>query len=491
MQFFLQSTLIVFTIGTSFAPVFGKTLTIAGWLESSNPATLPEGLASSPVTGRLACPPLTRLNLMSKKNEPFLIKNLKAEKNNAEWTFEPTADLQWWSGTKVTAKDIKNFLDATLETHIKSVSVGLWDIPKHEITTSDNRVTVSWQKAPEFGPFVMNGISLHRKTEKGFECAGDYSLSLDDGKLTEMRLAKNRQNRVDRIFLSQNAEAVQKKTNDDLLEIQYAQNLSNTPWTRLPNEKMECDRPIDLPIATMVTWNPNKPVMSPKFRQAMTHLMPRGAILRYGTAGFGDLISGPILRGHPGYKKELKVRPHDIAMSSRILDDLGMKRAEAHELRAYQGKPIKLTLYSEGTSNGVLEKVLFDSFTSIGIDLTFSNDKSVIKQMDGVLTSMRLPWPDENFLPYLHSNAPENPVFWPLKNKNLDENLEQYAKSLTVETPDFGKLQRIHEILYSEEPFSLIVQHHGCLVLNKGSKSIPKIFIRDPDWLYSMIRNTL
>jgi ABC-type transport system substrate-binding protein len=491
MRFSWQCTwLVLAATSVGFAPLAAATLTVKGWIEPEISSSAPDGLATSPVAGRLACPPLTRLNLMTKKNEPFLLKSVSADKDNKEWSLETKEDSQWWSGAKVTAADVKQFLDDNLESHIQKIGIGVWTVPKHSTSVTQNKVVIQWQNAPTFGPYALNGISLYRRKDDRFECAGEYALSVDNSKVANLTLAKNRQSNIDNIQLAtQEAEA--KKPAGNVLEFLYSHNFSNTPWTRLPNEKVECDRRIDLPIATMITWNLEKPLLSAKFRQAMTHLLPRGSILRYGTAGFGDLVSGPILRGHPGYNKDLKVRPHDTAVSSKILDDLGIKRSSAHDLRTYQGKPLKLELYSEGTSNGVLEKVLFDSFTSLGIDLSFTSDKAKKKQADGILGAMRFPWPDENFFPYLHSKAPDNPGFWHLQNKKLDENLEQYAKSLTVETPEFGTLQKIHEILYDEEPFSLIVQHHGCLVLNNGAKTIPRLFIRDPDWFYSMIRNTL
>ena len=84
---------------------------------------------------------------------------------------------------------------------------------------------------------------------------------------------------------------------------------------------------MSLPVVSMIDWKTDKfPSNSRAFRIASTNLIPRGNILRAGSAYMGSLVSYPNLKAHPGYNRSLKIRPYSIAMARKQLTKFSKQR---------------------------------------------------------------------------------------------------------------------------------------------------------------------
>jgi len=477
--------------GTSSAEVvdiLGYPLDVASLREPKTPGWV----GGDPVVGRLACPPLSRVNLLAQKSEPVMIRKISSSKNatNAIWDFEPRRDLRWWNGDVVKAADIAGFIREHLPDLARTKGVGRWQVPLFKTEVLPNGlVRVTWERAPEFGPYIFNGVSLSRVADRGqnypsWECVGLYQVELTKG---------------EKFILSPSKSYALKRTS-----LEFASDRSSPGHRGLAFEMASSQRPvrikseqaydstcavsIDLPLVTVLAWNTAAGVTaSAEVRKALTHLTPRGELVRTGAAAMGDVLSAPIPRNHPGYDRTTSARPYSLELAAAGFDAAGLKRDKADGPRlSKDGNPLKLEIQTPGESNSLIEKVLADAFSLAGIGLEFSRSKD--ERRDGVLVGVRLSGPDSDFIRNFHSAAPEAGLFWPLRNPQLDAALEGYSLSLTMEKPDFKLLQRVHKILYELEPVTTLLQHRACVVTyGSGWNRQMTLESRDPDWFRKLV----
>ena len=139
----------------------------------------------------------------------------------------------------------------------------------------------------------------------------------------------------------------------------------------------------------------------------------------------------------------------------------------------------------------LLRKVLDDSLRAIGLKTVFTNKKDA--PVDAVLASVASSWPDANLSSFLHSKSDESPWPWRYQDAALDEALSSYALSLTRQKPDFTLLEKVHELVYKLEPFSILMQHRVCLEAHQ-SPSEPrrlKTGVKNPDWFAELLTPSL
>ena len=71
---------------------------------------------------------------------------------------------------------------------------------------------------------------------------------------------------------------------------------------------------------SLIDWHVDRyPSNQREFRIASTNLLPRGNILRAGSAYMGSLVTYPNLKAHPGYNRSLKIRPYNISWAKKGL----------------------------------------------------------------------------------------------------------------------------------------------------------------------------
>jgi hypothetical protein len=350
---------------------------------------------------------------------------------------------------------------------------------------------------------VLNGVPLWRSARGGnvrFECAGLYAAEPAPYGISLKPTKGYKGPRPDLVLYPQAKEGTRKSkgpkgaVSAQVLEFKRANLFGGSPWARLSDEVAVCPQRLELPAASVLTWNTQDgPTADKQFRLLMTELTPRGALLRSGAANLGELLSAPIPRSHPGYNPQVLVRPFSMEQVSDGLDGLGYQRKRADAPRLDKnGRPLKLAIGIASSSVGLAEKVLADAFTAVGIAADFVPKGRAKGPLSGALAGVKLDWPDADLLLSFHSRGRGSPSqtypFWPLADKELDRALEAYTRSLTTATPDFGALAKVHARLFDLEPVTVLMQHEACVEASPSlAARLKSLNIRDPDWFRRLI----
>lgn len=473
---------LAFQAATSFGAASQvKTIKVAGW--PLNVSTLPEALLSrDPLLGNLVCPALSRLNLLELRSEPYLLQ--KIEQRDDRWILTPRLGLKWWDGNNVTLSEMEEFLKAELPSAVQREGFGRWKLPAMSFVQESGKLVIQWKSSPDFGPYVLNQIPFSKVNDTNrwqvpFQCVGSLQPDFERERL----YFKPHEDTAKLAWLSDvNVEI--KSSEGPYVAFRFGEDLHPSGHKRQLDEALVCSQPLDTPHITLIAWNPNSIwAKEPKFRKSMTHLLPRGALLRSGAGSLGDLVSGPLLRSHPGYNTNLKVPSYDPLLADKLLNSLGYRRSEDGYRRTAEGQLIELKiLVSDFEGSTLLRKVLDDSFRALGLKTIFTQNPG--EKVDAKLTSIASSWPDANPSRFLHSQASKTPWPWRYSDQPLDQALDHYAVSLTHEKPDFRLLEKVHELVYKLEPFSILMQHRACvdIQLGKSAKAPQKVSLRNPDW---------
>lgn len=420
------------------------------------------------IMGTFVCPALTRLNLQAARSEPLLLQSVAA--SGATWTFGLKASTAWWNGKAVEASDIEEFLLRELPK---------LNLPNFKLEKSAKSVSVVFEKDPIFGPYVLNGIPFSRNTGGKLECAGPLEIFEKNQDL----LLKGRLKGKDREIVLVH-EAPRSQIKDDFVSFRFGNELHPLTYERQIEEEISCKTPLELPIVTLIAWNPaGRYTKDEEFRRAMTSILPRGALLRAGAGSLGELISAPIIKSHPGYKRSLFVLPYDLKKADSILNSMSLVRSEKDGYRRTPtGEVLEISIATDPSKNSsLMRKILDDSFRALGMRLQMVTDKS---KADGILTGIELNWPTNDLTSLLHSKKGQKVWPWTYSFPEIDTAMDKYKLSLSQEKPDFALLQSIHELVMKREPFSVLVQHKSCMQYGKGvrpSAGVPNA--RDPDWV--------
>lgn len=469
------------------------TLTIAGWpLNWQQPVW--QLAEEDPLFSALVCPALTQLNLRKQRSEPLLASSIASDGKTWQISLSKTTAL--WDGQQVTSAAVADFLKAQLAAHIDRMFAGRVSIPKAKYTApGPQKLTIAWQSKPVFGPYVLSSLPLRVKTAAGWQCAGDYQpLNKDDAKVLTLAASASKKTtsraKFKAIRFSDDAKTL--KSSPHRLNFRFADTFAGNPWRRLSDQKISCKRSVPTSIITAIMWNPDGRYTKDRvFRGAMTHLTPRGALLRSGGGELGKLVSAAVPRHHPGYNRRVFVRSFSYPKAVKILDKLGYKRPIHDKARMLpDGKtPLVLTI---GTLSpeGPLHKVLSDSYMSVGIDLKFvaikdpaQIDPKLKKSLDGVLMGLKIPFPSANILPILGKDSPFGDGY-----ASLGRHFIPYLRSLTTAKPDFGKLRTAHVALYQQEPMSVLMQYYQCLNIKSPKLALRKApDVRNPEWLKNLL----
>lgn len=490
-----------------FSTSYGNTLQINGWpIDFSKP--LLENAQTDPIYSTLVCPSLTRLDLNQKKSELVLLEDINEKAfKESQWVWQLTLKkgLKWWSGVEVSSNDLKTFLNSNLKKHLKENYKTITEVPRFRVDSSTSKnqsfVKIVWQKKPNFGAFVLNELPFHKPMKnKKLNCVGSYEVKSVQNyhKITATSWAskpKYQSIQITSLGSTPPKPTASKKDEPvDSVDFNLPRSYTSNPWVRWPHNKSTCEKALASPMISAIYWNPvGKYTSSSAFRKAMTMITPRGTILRSGAGYLGDLISGPILRDHPGYNKKVYVRPFSLGKSAQKLTSLGYIRPMQDEPRLDKlNQPLKLTLGTFSSGESDLHKVLSESFNSVGISVEYKkinpNNSKAIQKLDGVLMGLKTSFPSSNLSELLHSKSQYYKWFTTKEVSSFDPLIERYEKSLTYQRPDFGVLQDIHKQIDAEEPMSILMQYDQCMVVNsKKISNVKSIRITDPDWIKQIV----
>lgn len=518
----LVAVVVFFYNDAALADVTGSKISIYGigpFLEENlhvwagNPLEMGD-FGDNPILGRQTCPSLTRLNLSQGKSEPLLLAALTEHRGEGvQWIFVIKRGLFWWGGAAVTLEDVMEFVQSALPKAIAHVGGGLWSIPEFKITKkSEDSFEVRWSLKPEFGPFVLNGLPLARlrksqsTSEKSnrIECAGLYIPEVSAGS-TKFIISPHYKSTkpLPQIEAYMNGDAhKQTKENDGEIAL-----VMNGIWNY--EKEVQCSIEADEPMITAVVWNPIGGVAEdPEFRRLIDQLIPRDNIADIIGRKFVTPLDSLILRGFP---RRDEARPdqasHDVLedkeshrTKSRIervafrLQQLGYSRPDPRGPRTDRsGKPIELLIVTRSRELGLIEKVIEDILSSVGISVRFVIS-SARNPIDGsrhhaILSTFRIDWPGSNLLPSLHSRVVKKGIFQSFRGTpQLDTVLEKYAIQLTHLQPDFAVMNDIEAELAKISGISVLMQHRLCLKIGKKAHLATLQGVsQNPDWFRNLL----
>jgi ABC-type transport system substrate-binding protein len=470
-------------------------LYVSGWAPAAQidlKAPPPMWLGDDAIIGRLACPSIVRLEVDRGKNTPALLKNPPQVEKSGEkevWTFTVRPGVRWWSGVSVDADSLAAWFKSNLSDIVQD-RLGE-DVPSNvEINTAgSSSVKVTWPKSPGFGPYVLSGASLYRMTGGGVECAGLYAAKSIPGGV-ELSVSKGYTAKYDKIqvLAASEAPAPGKKAVVFSMASKRAKVGKNTI------NLASCSSRLDVPLMTVLMWNPDSPLASkPELRDALTRATPRGEILRTAAGNIGSLVSGPILRTHPGYNRKLPVKPYNLASAAQGFEKEGFRQQHIGLPRTQgQDKPVLLRVARLSGRQDLVEKMIGDSYASLGVNSQFDDSSKDGAQFDAAIVSVFIPWTSQDLRPLAHSKVLKSKgksqlPFTPVTDKELDGLLDSYSRGLTyAEPPDFEVLRKVHQKWYDLEPWTVLLAHQYC-VQGHGLKLPKKLNSLDSDWFRAAV----
>ncbi|RZA23394.1 MAG: hypothetical protein EOP10_12860 [Proteobacteria bacterium] len=251
------------------------------------------------------CPSLSRLNLKTGGSEPVLLSKISTVNKDQIWTLTLSDKARWADGKPLTVSDLESFVTTELSPLVDKVLGPNIKAPKFSTEKNEKSLIITFESAPGFGPYILNRSAFYRRVEGKVECAGSLR-AREEGK--DLVLEGKIGEKPKKLVLSR--QFPKSDTSDGALYFKFGNELHPPSWERQIEEELTCKLPLDLPMMTMIAWNPEgRYTKVEEFRRAITSILPRGALLRAGAGSLGDLISAPILRVHPGYKKSILVMP--------------------------------------------------------------------------------------------------------------------------------------------------------------------------------------
>lgn len=487
--------LIVVGVGFGSLSARANTLVVSGWAPAAQidlKTKPPLWLGDDAIVGRLACPSVVRLEVDRRKNAPALLKTPPQVEKNGEkeiWTFTIRPGLRWWSGVSVDADGLAGWLKSNLSDIIKQ---RLGDaLPSNfEISASGTSVVkVSWPRSPGFGPYVLAGASLYRMNGEVFECAGLYAASATPGGI-ELAVSKGYTARYSKIQVLAASDPIASGKQGILFSM--AGRKAQVAKTNIKTSA--CDARLDVPLMTALIWNPASPLSSkPELRDSLTRATPRGEILRTAAGDIGTLVSAPILRTHPGYNAKLLVKAYNLDSAAQGFEKSGFKQQHIGLPRSQgQDKPLSLKIARLSGRQDLVEKMIGDSYASLGVNSQFDDPGVPGVVFDAALVSVFIPWTSQDLRPLAHSDVLKAQgktqlPFLPVVDKELDNLLDAYSRDLSkADSPDFDLLRKVHQRWYDLEPWTVLLAHQYC-VESRGIKLPKKLNSLDSDWFRSVV----
>jgi ABC-type transport system substrate-binding protein len=421
-----------------------------------------------------------------------LLKSAPQVDKNGEkeiWTFTIRPGLRWWSGITVDADGLAGWLKSNLAGIVEE-RLGE-DVPtSFEISTSGtSTVKVTWPKSPGYGPYVLSGASLHRMTGGSLECAGLYSASAIPGGI-ELAVSKGYTAKYSKIQVLAGSDAIPSGKKGILFSM--AGKKAQVDKTNIKTSA--CDARLDVPLMTALIWNPSSPLAAkPELRDSLTRATPRGEILRTAAGDIGSLVSAPILRTHPGYNSKLLVKAYNLDSAAQGFEKAGFRQQHIGLPRSQgQDKPVFLRIARLSGRQDLVEKMIGDSYASLGVNSQFDDSSTPGITFDAALVSVFIPWTSQDLRPLAHSGALKTKgksqlPFLPVTDKELDGLLDAYSRVLTkADPPDFDLLRKVHQKWYDLEPWTVLLAHQYC-VEARGLKLPKKLNSLDSDWFRSVV----
>ncbi len=468
-------------------------------------------IGSEPIVGRQVCPSLTRLNLSQQRSELVLLSQLietseSGAAKGSKWILALKQGIAWWGGDPVTLAEFQSFVEKTIPEAVKSGGKDRWEIPLFKVQkTESGTLEILWESVPPFGPYVFNGFSLVRShpQKATLECVGLYRPEV---KPWGLQLSPTPGYRFARPLPQINLYyGLPEKTAEGLDRMAPREQKGWIEYGGIWNRKdgSKCQVEIDEPFMTVLVWNQQNPLVKDRnLRKLLAQLIPKKSIAgivgnQYVSAGdsivpkghpfrfYGD--GGPVLSSSPQFDSVLSLLSARLTLA-------GYARADPKGPRLTKnGTPMELTFATRSSKQGLIEKVLADVFSSVGVKVTYVNfneiDHRASADLHGSLESIGIDWPGVSLWGDFHSKANQSGVFADfMGSEALDRALERATFDLTLKNPDFKYFKTVQQLLQEEEAITVLLQHKSCLTLAQnmiGNRGM--IANGNPDWFRQLI----
>lgn len=459
-------------------------LGIVGWNFANFLTESPEiDFGNDPVVGRMVCPPLSRLNLMVGNSEPLVLSKLELVQagETVLWRMSLRTGVYWWNGDLLQLEDLKVFIDSQLDGILKKKVAAVYPVPKFSTRITQGKLDILWQIPPKFGPFVLDGVPIWRKkaesSSEKFECVGQYKLlKISDSELA-LQAAPGYVASRPRVRLFSDPSfrnggpTIRFKTNP--FEENYSKGDSN------------CTAKVDLPLMTAIVWRSTSFGREGEaMRRLLDAMILRSSITRIAAGGLGSEANQFIPSDYPGNEIKKFAFPGTKTIVAGLAR-LGYSRLNLDsDLKSKNNEVLSIKLGIVGRQNKIMERILTDGFAAFGVKLeTIAWSKeSMGERVDGILTTLRLPWPELNFIQDFHSRAINSNSFLDGYNLGVDAALEEYSQSVYQGKPNWSLLHSMVRKIQAAKPVSFIMGHQMCIEASGGFQLKVKPNWLNPDW---------
>lgn len=150
-------------------------------------------------------------------------------------------------------------------------------------------------------------------------------------------------------------------------ELHAAAGLETMPDSIAPGELEDFNVPLTGEVMAFFKTT-QEPLTDVKVRKALVQAVDQNQIIT--NLGFPVIAArSPLLASHMGFDKSLTQAPYDKAAANRLLDEAGWVKSE-NGIRAKDGKPLTLRLFSQATSEYTyITRELQKQWREVGVDI--------------------------------------------------------------------------------------------------------------------------
>jgi hypothetical protein len=487
---------IVFITSLVASPSYAEQIQISGspWpsFELDSPSNI---TGQHPIYGTLVCPSLIESALSDTGVSSVLLAELpetRSEANKTIWNLRIKSGANWWSGDVWDASQLADFINLRLANIVRHASGDQWSLPSFKTEVLEDRgiVKIIWASSPKFGPGILANWPIYRLKKATasdsvkYECLGKFKLLSANNDKVELN------SKDTNLTVTQSPLKLGKSGPNKSLTFRLAANFGGSPWVRMSDEPIDCKQKLEIPNFLLLSWNSKLwPTNSAELRKVLTQLSPRGELLRSGAGSLGDLVSAPILRSHPGYNKSVLVRPFSLSDSVKELERLGFKRpSPARPRESGDDRELRLKIQVDEGLNGLIEKVIFDSFHSVGIGIERAKSDEPSSEVHGRLSGIFFASRHFDWFPILKAQGSSAVLLSFPDDQQLVDFAEKYSISLTEMKPRFELLRSLHQRFYELEPLVVLLHNRACVESSfKINASALESANTNPSWLTNIL----
>ena len=469
---------------------------------NSEPDTLNLLTATDAYAGRindLLFDSLIKRNKKSLEFEPKVARSWEISDDQQTYTFHLRQDVQWHDGKPLTADDViftfERIMDEKVDApHLRVYYKDIAKVEKIDDFTVRFTYAVPYFKALEF----VGGIPILPKhifsDGKNFNSHPANRAPIGNGpyRFVEWKTGKHillerNENYWDHEHIPALKKILFKVVPDDTVTLQTLKkgdldlaSLRPIQWVRqTDSEKFQKNfvkHQYYTPSYRYIAWNLRNPLFQDKrVRKALAHLINRQAVVDKLEFGLGKITTGPFWVF--GYEYNHKVPPIEFnpQEAKRLLEEAGWVDENHDGIREKDGKKFEFELLIPAGADFYvrLASILKKDFAEAGIELkirtmawaTFVQQINS-RKFDAVSLAWSFGFDEDPYQVWHSSQSDQGSNFVGFKNTEADQIMTQARQ--TFDKRERAQLyQRLHEILYEEQPYAFLYTGPALVARNR------------------------